>query len=335
LAVPNLFAEGAEPPRAPYPDDFTPHPCAPANSCVSFAESELSSAAFRFLGLNLSGHWIQDHYAEMQQAMAPVCRKQATCLATPGNTVSFCNDLIAPMMRNVCDTAFSKDKQPRDYETCRGFMETYVLGVDQRSRKVAVEAQKCAGPQTPKTKPPIVWMVPSQIPLDYKGDVTFYALDPDTHVPVQAEIGFEGQIHHSAANPTGKSSSYYPFKLPFTFIEVPNAAGHRDLAPPLVTVTAAGYPPVEFRLDTPIPKVIVEMKPSAAKLKRRQKVVVSAHDGATGKPVELRVFVGELQAGDTNQRIVIDWPKKSKRPEIWAKSLFNRYGDVVIVPAEK
>jgi hypothetical protein len=331
----SLFAADPEPPRSHFPNDYTPSLCAPANSCDTYKESELPSAAARFLGLNLDGKWVQEHYEELRQAAAPVCAKHATCFATPGNARLFCNDLIAPLMRDVCGTKFSKDKQPEEYETCREFMEIYMLGIDQRSKQAWTDAQKCAGPPVTHTKPPIVWMEPAKIPVGYKGQVTFYALDADTHVPVPARVTFEGQIFYANANPTGQTSTFYAFRLPFAYAERPRPDGHRDLVPPKVTVAAPYYPPLEFPLETETRNVIVEMNPPADKLKRGGMATINAKDATTGKPVELRVFVGDHQAGDTNHPIAIDWPKKQKRPEIWAKSLFNQYSDVVIAPAAK
>jgi hypothetical protein len=330
----SLFAAD-EPARNPFPDDYTPSPCAPANGCDSFAESEIASAAARFLGIEMDVRWVQDHYEEFRKAIGPVCAKQATCLATPGNNRLFCNDLTAPMLRDVCLTKYSKDKQPGEFEQCRQFMEIYALGIDQRSKKASLDAQKCAGPLVKHEKAPIVWMQPEKLPADYKGWVTFYALDPDTHVPVPAKITFEGQIVYASANPTGETATYYPFKLPFVLIEAPRKDGHRDLVPPMVTVTPENYPTAQFRLNIEPRKLVVEMNPPASKLKRGEKVTVSAKDAATGKPVELRVFAGQQMVGDTNLPIVIDWPKNKKRPEIWARSLFNRYSDVVVAPAQK
>jgi hypothetical protein len=330
----SLFA--ADPPaRVPFPDDYTPAPCAPANSCESFAESEIPSAAFTFLGINLDAQWVQRHYTELREAIKPVCAKQSSCVATPGNNRLFCNDLTAPMLRDVCLTKFSKDKQPEEYERCRQFMEIYALGVDQRSVKPAAAAQKCAGPLVPHTKPPIVWMKPEKLTPGYSGYVTFYALDPDTHIPVPAIITLEGQIVYAPANPTGQMATYYPFKLPVKLIESKRADGHRDLIPPMVTVKPENYPSVQFPLAMELRKVTVDMQPSAAKLKRGDKVTITAKDVATGAPVELRVFAGDDSIGDTNLPIVINWPKNRKRPEIWARSLFNRYSDVVVAPAQK
>lgn len=330
LAAAPLFAADA-PPLKPYPDDFTPAACASPITCRSFPQSEMPSAAFTFLGLNMDVKWLAANWDKLHAAIEPLCRKQSTCIATPGNSRMFCNDLIAPMLRGTCDSLYPAKSD--DYNRCREFMETYALGMDQMSVRSAAEAQKCAGPPQQHEKPPIVWMSPETLPRDYTGWVTFYAVDPDTHVPVPAKLTFEGQKHYAPSNPTGEAATYYPMKLPFKYVETPNAAGHRDLLAPLVTVTPANYPPVQFRLATVLPRAVVTMPKKT--LKRGAKTTITAKDAETGKPVELRVYVGDAAIGNTNEPLTIDWPKNRKRPEIWARSLFNKYNDVVVLPAEK
>src|SRR5438045_6160423 len=132
------------------------------------------------------------------------------------------------MLRNVCDTKFSKKGQPEEYERCRQFMEIYALGVDQRSKKSWEDAQACAGAPVAHPAPPIIWMSPAILPSDYEGWVTFYAIDPETHVPVAGLVTFENQLHRAPSNPMGETATYYPFKLPFKFVEVQRADGHRD-----------------------------------------------------------------------------------------------------------
>jgi len=330
----SIFAADTTPPPSPYPDDYVPSACATANACESYPSSEMKAAASVFIGFNMDAQWVQDHYDELRDALKPLCAKLSTCYATPGNGAMFCNDLTAPMMRAVCDERYPNAKNPVEHERCRQFMEIYALGIDQRAKPKVLEAQKCAGPAVAHTKPPIVWMSPAILPSDYDGWVTFYAIDPDTHVPVAALVTFENQLHRAPANPTGETATYYPFKLPFKLVEVQRADGHRDLLPPMVTITPENYPPVTFRLAAQPRTVVFEMTPPVSKLKRGGMATISAKDSQTGEPVELRVLVGQSQAGDTNQPIVIDWPKNGKRPEIWARSLFNRYSDVVIAPAQ-
>ena len=119
-------------------------------------------------------------------------------------------------------------------------------------------------------------------------------------------------------------------------MRVRNAAGHTDLVAPTITVTADGYTPVNLALPMRAPQVIVEMTPAAHLLKRgKNSVTFTARDADTGKPAELRIMLGDTVLGGTNEPLKIELKKGVKRPEIWATSLFNKYSDVVIVPAEK
>jgi hypothetical protein len=83
-------------------------------------------------------------------------------------------------------------------------------------------------------------------------------------------------------------------------------------------------------------RVAIEVSPAIDKLKRgKNKITVNAIDVMTNKPVELRVMLGETILGDTNKPLEFEVKKGEKRPEIWATSLFDKYSDVVVAPAEK
>ncbi|HUR79951.1 MAG TPA: hypothetical protein VM733_04255, partial [Thermoanaerobaculia bacterium] len=132
-----------------------------------------------------------------------------------------------------------------------------------------------------------------------------------------------------------------PAGLPTTFYKVPwkpqpfrvsNAQGHRDVVAPEVRIEAPGYKTASFRLPMTVGSMKVSMKP--AKLKRgRNSVTITATDSMTGKPVEARVMAGQLVAGKTNQPFELEIT--GKRPEIWVTNLYDRYSDVVVLPAEK
>jgi hypothetical protein len=325
-------------PRPIMPDDYTAHPCAP-EVCESFIPGNFRDAAYRFLGLTLDGAWFDAHDEEMRRLVKPYCQKRNTCLATPGNSHMFCDDVVAQPIREICDLHFPKDTHPRDWEQCRTWAETWDLGMTQQSIQPWRDAQACTkdkAPGTMHTKPADLWIVPATIDYDYPGFITFYTVDPDTHVPVLEHMTWEGQTIYAPANPTGETASYYPFKAHFKLIRVPNAQGHTDLVPPMVTVKSDYYPTQTFRVPMVLPKVSVEIKPDPRTLRPgTHTVTVSAHDVATGKPVEMRVMLGKDTLGDTNQPLTIVKKKKEKLPEIWATSLFDRYGDVVVVPAEK
>lgn len=327
-----LAATVASAQYTPFPDDFTPSPCAPEGTCVSYSKSELPNAAFAHLGLQLNPKWLDTHYDEMLAFYAPICRKHATCLATPGNNHLFCDDILIREYRAVCDKNFPKSANAEDWEQCYAFTEIYALGVDQHARVFSDIGQKCAKEKQldfMHTKAPIVWMVPAAIPRGYKGQIFVYALDPDTHVPVQATVVVQDQKIYAADNPTGVPGTGYVFKWPIKYRRVANAEGHEDLVAPMVTVASQLYPPVTFQMPSTPPKMIVEMSPK--KLKRGiNKVTVTARDAETGAPVEGRVLAGDVMVGDTNLPIEIEVPQRGKLPEIWVTSLFDAYGDVVV-----
>jgi hypothetical protein len=86
-------------------------------------------------------------------------------------------------------------------------------------------------------------------------------------------------------------ATIYPFDYKPKFKRVPNAAGHTDLLPATVTVTAPNYPESKFVLNAEVPKMTVTMTP--AKLRGGKNVItVEAKDVGTGKPVEARVMSG-------------------------------------------
>jgi hypothetical protein len=290
----------------------------------------MHASAFKFYGLTLDPRWVAAHSDAVIQAIAPACRRHGTCLATPGNMFWFCDDVLWREARPICKNLFPGDPM------CAPFLETYILGIDLNAKKKWEEAQACGATVAPAKhpKPLQIWMEPATIPADYRGKLTFFALDPDTKVPILANVTFEDQIVYASANPAGVPASFYPFDYPLKYKRVPNGDGHTDLVPRTVTVTAPGYPTTTFRLAADIPKLIVEMTPAAAKLRPGKNVVtVHARDAATGKPVEARVMVGLDIAGNTNVPLVIEL-KRGRRPEIWLTSLFDKYSDVVLAKGQ-
>jgi hypothetical protein len=323
--------------RELFPSDYKPSPCAPENACESFTDVDYSSAAFKFLLRTLEVAWDDQHHDELTAMVQPYCMKRATCMATPGNIWWFCNDVFAQEIRGACDKKYPQKTLPHDNEQCRTWVDVYSTGVDQHGKGDWVTAQQCA---KMKTTPSATvrkmewWSVPPAIPVDYKGVIQVFAIDSETHVPVQADISFEEQTIYTPDSPTGKPITYYQFKWPRKLVRVPNAEGHSDIVPTMMTIAAPGYEPVQMRVPTVVPKIVVSMSPSADKLRRgRNTVTVTAKDSITGKPVEAQVYLGDETAGFTNQTIEITMPKK--RPEIWVRSPFDAYGDVVVMSGAK
>lgn len=331
-----LHAQDA--PREIFPSDYTPSPCALEVSCISFPDSSMASAAYQFLALSLDQVWDAQHGPEIKAAVAPLCRKHATCQAALTNSYTFCDDVLAAEARPLCEKMFPKSKNAHDWEQCKEYLEIYLMGIDQNGINTWKSAQACAKKQPPAAhaKPLDYWMMPVSVPYEHKGYVTFYAIDPDTKVPVLADVKFENQILYAEANPAGAPATYYPMKLPFKYVRVPNKEGHTDAATPLVTISAAGYPPATFRLPGAVPHVVVEMRPAPSALHAgKNDVTVLAHDSINGKPVDGRVMLGNDESGFTNTPITIELRPGAKRPEIWLKPYLGRYSDVVIAPAER
>jgi hypothetical protein len=328
------------PPSKIFPDDYTPNPCAPANSCDTFEHSGMRSAAFNFLGLQLDRDWLEAHGDEMIKLFEPVCRKLATCMATPGNNHLFCDDVISTELRDVCTRRFPKEKGDADWHQCEVFMETFELGVDQKSYATWLPASECGKVKTPavdKTKPLIYWVDPPVIKPGYKDYISIHAIDPDTHIPMQADISIEGQIVYTWTNPAGSLQTYYPFKWPTKFNRIKNpTTGHSDVVSPTVTIKKEHYPTITFPMPVTMPQVKLELMPPAAQLHPGRNVItVFAKDVASGKPAELRVMFGDTPAGTTNEPIELMIDRKAKRPEIWVTSLFDWYSDQTVVPGER
>jgi hypothetical protein len=317
-----------------FPDDYKRTACAPRVSCRSFDLDKLTGAAKSFLGLKLAPEWVEAHSAELLESIGPICEKHASCIGTLGNSFLFCDDVVTPELRDICDRRFPQSKSARDSDQCRQFVEIYALGVDSNAMKIWRSAQECAATVPRMTGTMDVWIEPSTISPDNKGYITFYALDTSTHIPVAAEVGFLNEILVDPANPTGTVATYYPFKYRPKFRRIANAEGHTDLAPSLVTIESPYYPKVTMNLPVKVPQMIVEMNPPASQLKPgHNTVTISARDADSGKPVEARVMIGDRWGGETNKPFTLDVPRgAANMPEVWVTSLFDRYSDHVVVP---
>src|SRR5260370_33497987 len=262
------------------PETFPVAPCAPANSCLSFTDSELVSSAFRFYGLQLDGHWVIDHRADVTKALDGACKRHATCLATPGSIFWFCDDVLAAEAHKVCPKLFPNDEQ------CGIYIETWLLGIDLHAKESWEKARKCVAKSPPPQhgKPLDVWTDPETLSPLFKGKLTFYARDPATHMPVYAKFTFDNQILYAPSNPEGLPATIYPFDYTPKFKRVPNADGHTDVVPPTVTVTAPNYPTSTLQLPAEVPKMIVTMKRNQLH-GGRNVLTIDTHDASTGKPV--------------------------------------------------
>src|SRR6185436_5488561 len=107
--------------------------------------------------------------------------------------MQWCNDLLMPEFRATCNRF---EKKSWDWEQCTMFVDIWSLGRDQRTMQIWKDAQACQPekePFTARTKPPIIWMVPPKLSVNYKDYIRVMAVDPDTHLPVPAKITIDQQ----------------------------------------------------------------------------------------------------------------------------------------------
>lgn len=324
------LAHGEEPRKASFPDEYQAHPCAANAGCRPMGQHEVTEfAALR--GFDVGREWVEKYWYELLAAMQPYCAKAATCYAVPGNHWTFCNDVIARDVQSICDRF---EKGSKDELTCRMVVKVGFGAHDLNGPKLSSEIRNCAGAPAINPRKLDVWMTPEVFDVDYSGRFTVYALDADTHVPVQGRIEIEGQKLTIFDVPDGRPTTWYEFGWRPAFIEVPAPGGKRAFAVPKATITAPGYRTVTLPLALPEPKLIVEMKPKSLRPGDNE-VTITARDAATGTPVEMRVMAGGRVAGKANEPFTLKIERGRKRPEIWITSLFNRYADVVVLPAEK
>ncbi len=333
LLASTAVAQGA--PRHPFPADYTPHPCAAVGACArNFTHVEMARLGDRMFGLAIDLDWVKAHEKELnEQVFRPMCLRVSTCFAMPGNSAAFCNDSVVGEMRSACD----RYTDAKEREKCREYVEMYMLGIDNNSIEPWKEAQSCMNSRFPAWKsedPPVVWMEPARLPSGFNQRMKIFAQDAHTKVPVQARITIGDQVLFSKTNPNGRVDTYYPFIWPIRLVRTLRADGHHDLVPPMVTVQGERYPAVTFRMPYDVPVLKTAITPSSKLRRGKNRITVTSVDSVTGKPIEMRVMAGTRTIGDTNKPIDADLGS-AKIPEIWITSLFDRYSDVVIVPAPK
>lgn len=326
LAAPALAHD-----RQPFPDDFTPSPCAlAAPVCKTFRQSQFAEiAAVR--GFDIGQEWVDAHWSELSEALAPSCAKIATCFAT--NEATFCNDIVSEEVFATTCNRYPEGSVER--EKCSFFVRTYLFGHDRNSAEPWKAIQDCAKEQPAAGRTLEWWTSPATIGQDYAGSFTVYAIDSETRVPVGARVHLDvkGNLYAPGA-PGGLPTTFYPVPWKAKLVRVPNGQGHRDVVPPQVRLEAPGYQPVTFQLTMEVPKMTLKMEPDPSKLTPGRNIVtISAHDSATGEPVEARVMGGSAVLGKTNVPFELEIMKGQQRPEIWVTSLYDRYSDVVVAPA--
>ena len=329
LATPLLAQD-----RKPFPDDYVPSPCAEtAQVCQTFRQSQFASIAAK-RGFDLGQEWVDAHWNEFQEELAPSCRKIASCFAA-NNSFTFCNDVLFP---EAYATACEKyEEGSPDHRKCWQFITMFLFGHDRTSRGPWEQIRACGKEQAGTAERTLdYWMKPATLAPDYVGDFRIYTIDSETHVPIYSRLVFDVKPQIYASNaPDGLPTSFYLVPWQGKLTRVPNADGHRDVVAPEVRIEAEGYKTITFRLPMEVPKLNVSMSPEPSKLKRgKNTVTITATDASTGKPVEARVMMGtHTVLGKTNVPFELELAKGQKRGEIWVTSLFDRYSDVVVAKA--
>jgi hypothetical protein len=324
-----------------FPADYTPSPCASSDPCQVFAEINFEQAAHAFTLRTLDPKWDDLHSDELKLSTKTFCVKRATCNASPGRVWWFCNDVFAQELRATCEKRFDPAKQKNDYEQCRTWTDTFSNGLDQHGSVAWAKSQKCAkdaAVTATSTRPHQMdwWSVPPVIPVNFNGPIVMYAIDRETHVPVQADIRFEDQIIYTTDPTNGTPTTYYQFKWPRKMVRVPRADGHSDLRPATMTITAPGYETVTTPTPTALPTMVITVTPPPAEWKPGvNKIQVNATDSLTGKPVEAQIYAATQTIGFTNTPLEVTIDNKGSHPEIWVRSPFDAYSDVVVAPAKK
>ena len=327
LALPAL-AQG--PVREVFPSDYKPSPCAadPAAVCKSIERNRIVSYAALYRGFDLKEAWLDVHWDEMMGLFAPLCTKIANCFTVKDNTWTFCIDLMRDDFIGTCER-FPKGSEDRTQ--CRMLATTYFIGIAGIS-DLHKAAQECAAGQA-STGPHRLeaWVRPAKMDLSYNGELTVFAYDAETHLPVRASLSVDAGKLTRTDGPAAAGSI---LKWRAGLKRVPNAQNHSDVVLPTATLTATGYEPLTIQFPLEIPTATVTMTPPATQLKPGSNTItVTAVDSVTGKEVEMRVMAGETVLGDTNRPLQLELPAGKKRPEIWVTSLFDHYSDIVV--AEK
>jgi hypothetical protein len=329
LALPSLAQTPTQ--RQPFPDDYTPSPCAPDADaiCASFDKSRMVDSGKAFRGFELHNDWVDAHWDEMRAAFKPFCAKAGSCFTVQDNTWVYCIDLIKQSFFDTCER-FPEGSYDRDQ--CRQFAMTYWLGLGSK-RVLHEQAQTCAKsqPAAAGERTLEAFMIPEKFDINYAGPITIHAYDAETHIPVRANLSVDAGELRSGEGPIARTG--YKNKWNPKLKAVPNASGHHDAVAPTLTISAPGYKPLSIPMPVDVPRLVAEITPTALK-PGKNTFTVNVRDAATGKPVWARVMAGTMVLGESNQPLELELTQQDKRPEIWVSTLDYRYGDVVVVKGE-
>lgn len=317
--------------REEFPSDYKPAACAPATDavCKSYTQAKLREAAGTYRAFHIDDKWLAAHWDELIAAYTPICAKMASCMTVRDNTWQYCRDMMRDDFVAVCDRY---PKGSVDAENCGMVSLTYFIGLPSH-QALQEEALACTASQPQGAERTLAaWVDPEKIPLDFNGQIRFYAYDAETHIPVRALLEIDAGKLISIEGPVPKTG--YANKWTARLKRVPRADGHSDVVLPTVTLKATGYKPLTFKLNMDVPRMKVEMTPSTLQVGKNT-VTVTARDVATGAPVEARVMAGKMVAGRTNEPFELELTEQDQLPEIWVTSLYDRYSDAVVSKGAK
>lgn len=335
LALPALAQSATQsatqsPVREAFPSDYTPSPCAAdsASVCKSIPKGEIAKYAATYRGFDVNEAWLDAHWDEMLKRFAPLCTKIANCFTMKDNTWVFCIDLMREDFMATCDR-FPRESEDRTQ--CRMVATTYFIGIAAISN-LQTEARKCdAAQESSEPRTLEAWMRPQKMNQGYDGELTVFAYDARTHIPVRAAMTVDAGRLTLTDGPAAAGSL---LNWRAGFKRVPNAQNHRDIVRPTATLQATGYEPLTIPFPIEVPSAKVSMTPPAARLKPGMNTItVTAVDSVTGEPVQMRVMAGDTILGNTNLPLQLQLERGKKRPEIWVTSLYDKYSDIVV--AEK
>jgi hypothetical protein len=160
---------------------------------------------------------------------------------------------------------------------------TYFIGIAGIS-DLHKAAQECAAAQPSTGLHRLeAWVRPEKMDRNYNGELTVFAYDADTHLPVRAALSVDAGKLTRTDGPAaaGSTSSGGPAQAS---AERPEPQRRRA---PDGNLQATGYEPLTIHFPVEVPTVKVTMTPPAAELKPGPNTItVTAVDSATGKPLE-------------------------------------------------
>lgn len=240
LLVPFLAAALALPLFAgePKPSPCRADACKPAEHVQAFPQM-----AFSMRGIRLDANWVMKNADGLVAQFGDACVHLNDCLAIPGNSFTFCDEVLGKELRKTCDTSFPRQKSFNDWDQCVGFTAMYAISVEQQVIPKWKEAQACAAEQPlPENRALKVWIEPRSIAIGKPSKFTVYSVDASSGAPLYAKVKIDGELltQTEEIDPTGTSGTWY--------VILHTLKRRADGSLPKITVEAQNYPvaPVDY-----------------------------------------------------------------------------------------